>query len=104
MKHNWAVEDYEEYRRNLSRQAPKKRRENAKKAGMCSICCKNPARPNKSTCDECSMRAMRHYNKRMAEYRQKGMCLCCGERPPMIYHRYCLECMEKKRENNNGSE
>jgi hypothetical protein len=56
IKHDWSVEDYEEYRRTLSRNSQKKRREEAKKKGMCSICCRNKARKDKLTCAECSER------------------------------------------------
>ena len=96
--HDWSVEDYEEYRRTLSRESQRRRREFAQANGLCIICCRNPARPNLKTCADCSQRAQTFITKRKAEYRKKGMCLQCGQRPPMIYHCVCKECYEKRTE------
>lgn len=56
MTHDWKTEDYTEYRRDISRRSQAKRRKMARANGFCAICCKNPARPNKATCTECSRR------------------------------------------------
>lgn len=66
MKHDWTVEDYAEYRREAMRRCQKARRERARAAGLCSICCRNPARDNMLTCYECSERAAKH-NKGIRE-------------------------------------
>ena len=67
MKHDWSVEDYDEYRKNLVNSCQRVRRERAKANGLCSICCIRPARKNKKTCQVCSDRANRygkeHYRK-----------------------------------------
>ena len=53
---------YDEYRREIVNKSQRKRREMARKNGMCSICCSRPAREGKKTCGECSARAIA-YNK-----------------------------------------
>ncbi len=50
--------EYKERRRKSTRECQRRRREKAKQNGVCSICCKNPARPGKKTCDICLARAM----------------------------------------------
>ena len=56
VKHDWNVEDYDEYRRKLCRESQRKRRAKAKENGMCGICCKNPALEGYSTCQKCYAR------------------------------------------------
>lgn len=97
VKHDWSVEDYEEYRKRLSRESQQRRREKAIKTGMCLICCKNKARKGKRTCEECSARIAGIYKSRRDEYRSKGMCLQCGERPPVMYRSICEKCIEQKK-------
>lgn len=55
--HDWEKEDYDEYRREIVRRSQAKRRQMAKRYGMCSICCSRQARPGRKTCVACSERA-----------------------------------------------
>ena len=98
MKHDWSKEDYRLYRNKMCAESQRKRREKAKAAGLCTICCCKPARAGMVTCRECSMRSASNAAKRRREYRAWGMCLHCGKRPPMIYHRICRECYEAEKE------
>ena len=53
---------YDEYRRDIVNKSQRKRRENARKNGLCCICCVREPRVGFKTCEECSARA-RAYNK-----------------------------------------
>ena len=55
-------EGYDEYRREIVNKSQRKRREKARKMGLCCICCLRPARPDKKTCVECNERS-KAYNK-----------------------------------------
>lgn len=50
------IEEYRERRRKSSRECNKFRRELAKSAGLCGICCRNRPRAGRVTCDECIAR------------------------------------------------
>jgi hypothetical protein len=58
-RHDWTKEDKGEYRKAICRKSQIKRREIARANGICSICCKLPARAGKKTCQECTDRAIR---------------------------------------------
>ena len=58
-------EEYLEYRRRLSRESQRKRREKASEAGMCVICCRNKTN-GKRTCEACRKRII-EYNRRRYE-------------------------------------
>ena len=70
--HDWTVEDYEEYRRDIVRRSQAKRRRMAKRDGMCSICCIRQARPGRKTCVECNERA-KEYNKIAYKMKKEGL-------------------------------
>lgn len=67
-KHDWTVEDYDEYRRDIVRRSQAKRREKAKELGLCPICCKATPEEGKTSCEVCCKRARdyahEHYVKR----------------------------------------
>ncbi len=63
IRHDRTKESYRAYRNALCRKAQRKRRELARKNGLCSICCKNPARPERLTCQTCTDRATGRYEK-----------------------------------------
>ena len=71
VRHDWAKEDYREYRNAQVRKSQKLRRDIARGNGMCIICCKAPAREYMSTCFECSTRiAKRNRERRQAQKEQ----------------------------------
>ena len=56
VRHDWTVEDYNEYCREKVRICQRKRRKAARTSGNCIICCCRQARPGRKTCGECSER------------------------------------------------
>ena len=60
-------------RRKSARECQQKRREKARQTGLCSICCKNPARPGKKTCDICLARAMNAKKKPLVILIRRGV-------------------------------
>lgn len=66
--HDWTVEDYEEYRRDIVRRSQAKRRERAKELGLCPICCVREPEEDRKSCEVCCKRARdyahAHYVKR----------------------------------------
>ena len=56
MKHDWEKESYEEYRREIVRDSIRKRREKARKEGLCPICMKRLPPVGKITCEKCCKR------------------------------------------------
>ena len=65
MKHNWNEEDYAEYRREVVRESQRRRREKAKREGLCPICFTRQLPVGRGTCEYCSKRvADRAWEKR----------------------------------------
>lgn len=58
-KHDWKKENYEEYRKKITRECQKRRREKAKAQGKCIICCREQADQGKTTCKSCRNRVIR---------------------------------------------
>ena len=60
------IEAYKAKRREVVRKSQAKRRENARKNGLCSQCCKRPPLPYRSQCEVCLARQraaqMRYYH------------------------------------------
>lgn len=71
IQHDWTKEDRREYRNTLCRESQRKRRKLAKRNGMCSICCSEPARPGRKTCQYCTDRA-KACNIRREQMRSKA--------------------------------
>ena len=63
---------YEEYRREIVNKSQRKRRENARKNGLCCICCLHPARVGKKTCGECSARANAYIREHYVHHGKPG--------------------------------
>lgn len=59
-------DDWREYKNGIARQSQKRRREFARKIGMCSICCKNKPEAGYMTCRHCRDIAIRA-NRRKKE-------------------------------------
>lgn len=97
IKHDWSVEDYEEYCREKVRRSQKKRRDRARENGFCTICCLRPARAGRVTCEECSTRIGNKAYIRRMEYKKQGLCPYCGKVPPEDGRPMCAECTEKRK-------
>ena len=63
------VEEYQEYRRAIVREAQRKRRQRAQETGLCICCVKNKPDAGYKTCRACRMRVT-EYNR--THSRMKG--------------------------------
>lgn len=74
--HDWTVEDYEEYRRELVRISQRKRRARARELGLCPICCVREPEEDKKSCEDCCKRARDyahlHYKKKRGRPKKRG--------------------------------
>lgn len=75
-----------EKRKKKSTDYNKRRREEAKRLGLCCSCKKRPARKDKKTCQACSDRALkRHQDRKELVFQHYGrVCSCCGEAEPLF--------------------
>ena len=69
-EHDWTIEDYDAYRREVVRKSQARRRDRAREMGMCIMCCIREPRPNLKTCAICSKRS-NDYNKRMYVHKDR---------------------------------
>ena len=70
VRHDWTKEDFVAYRRTMCRISQRNRRKAAKQHGICTMCCKNMARPGRKTCQECSDRS-NEWNRRVRKEQEK---------------------------------
>ena len=98
VRHDWSVEDYDEYCKEKVRISQQRRREKARKNGICTICCLRPARANKITCAACSIRIADRAREKRMQYTANGLCPYCGKNAPEQGKVVCTECSEKKKQ------
>lgn len=63
-EHDWTIEDYDAYRREVVRKSQARRRDRAREKGLCIICCIREPRPDLKTCEICGKR-VNDYNKKV---------------------------------------
>ena len=98
MKHDWTVEDHDEYRNAIVRESQRRRRALARTKGMCSVCCIRPAMPGMVTCQQCSMSTGYANKKRSMRNKENGLCPVCGKNPPAKNRKRCYDCILKANE------
>ena len=59
-------EEYLEHRRKIIRESQRRRREKARKEGICTVCVKRPARKGKITCEICGKIALEAARRKRA--------------------------------------
>lgn len=86
------AEEHKAYRRQIVRESQRRRRAEAKKTGMCSMCCTKPARKGFKTCEDCAERSRISMKEHMDKLKEDGVCVICRISPAETGYKTCRRC------------
>ena len=75
----------------------KKRRESLALKGLCRVCGKEKARPNKSTCTNCIANQILYGKQKRLELKRNKICVRCGVEKASI-GQCCTDCVNERRQ------